>query len=359
MIPPWFRVPVQLIQSEPEDARGWIYLLGQWHIGANPGHNEIRRALGWGAGRVQKFIPKVAKWALLHGATVPEEVAEHFRSSSGAVAEQQRSSTGAGQPALIEDNQVVSEQERSTTGANAEQQRSGSRAGDPFREIKRERREEIRSEVRPSVIPDQTPQVHLFPPIGEAPAEPLQAPALAQTPPPAPEAPIKHPGAVSGASQSKPTAPKESTGDTERVWKAWRKIRKGCREEMPQDAKRAMSAALKGNSAEEIEGVIGWVHLGSHDRARFLRGGADPGECNAAKAYGLVTVLRHMGEYLELAKAEGQSSGPIILDADGNVEAPKPQKAPPNRGNSIDSAASTYELAQLLRAEEAKHGFGP
>ncbi len=155
MIPPWFRVPVQLIQSEPEEARGWIYLLGQWHIGATPGHNEIRRALGWGAGRVQRFIPKAAKWALEHGASVPAEVAEHFRSSSGAVAEQQRSTIGACQPALIEDNRGVPEQERSTTGANAEQQRSDSRAGDPFREIKRERREEKKGEESPPQQPQK------------------------------------------------------------------------------------------------------------------------------------------------------------------------------------------------------------
>ena len=145
-IPPWFRVPVQLIQSEPEEARGWLYLLGQWHIGASPGHNEVRRALGWGAGRVQKFSPKVAKWALAHGATVPEEVAEHFRSSSGAIAEQQRSDTGAPVRALTEENQAAPEQYRSSSGAVAEQQRSDSRAGDPFRKKERSEEREERGE---------------------------------------------------------------------------------------------------------------------------------------------------------------------------------------------------------------------
>ena len=56
---------------------------------------------------------------------------------------------------------------------------------------------------------------------------------------------------------------------------------------------------------------------------------------------------------------QAPGAGPIILDPEGNVEPIKPQKAAPNRGNSIDSAASTYNLAQQLRAEEeAHHGFG-
>ena len=87
----WFRVPSHIVLMEPSDAAGWLWLLGMWHAGHAPRHNEIRRHLGWGAGRVQAFIPKVARWAIENGAQVPSEVAEQFRSSHGAGAEQERS----------------------------------------------------------------------------------------------------------------------------------------------------------------------------------------------------------------------------------------------------------------------------
>ena len=188
----WFRVPVQILEAEPEDARGWIYLLGQWHIGATPGHNEIRRALGWGAGRVQKFIPKVAKWALLHGASVPEEIAEHFRSSSGAVAEHLRSDTGAPGATSKLDNPAAAEQERSTCGALAEHLRSDSRARDPFKIKREEEREEKGGEP-----PLQQPRK-------ESPPEAPGASGGASTRRASPESNQGHASPVSGASVAVP-----------------------------------------------------------------------------------------------------------------------------------------------------------
>ena len=190
----WFRVPVQILEAEPEEAAAWVYLLGKWHMGATPGHNEIRRALGWGAGRVQRFIPKVAKWALLHGASVPEEIAEHFRSSSGALAEQQRSDTGAPGATSKLDNPVAAEQERSSSGALAEQQRSDSRVRDPFREIKRREGEEREERGAPPANP----------PAPEARREPSGGSGGASGRAALPESTVAPPSAPPGPSQPPP-----------------------------------------------------------------------------------------------------------------------------------------------------------
>ena len=131
----WFRVPSHIIHMEPAEAAAWLWLLGMWHAGHAPRHNEIRRHLGWGAGRVQAFLPKVGKWASEAGASMPPEVAEQFRSSSGAVAEQLRSSSGAGEASIKAGKSKAPEQHRSATGAVAEQQRSDSRAGDLLKEV--------------------------------------------------------------------------------------------------------------------------------------------------------------------------------------------------------------------------------
>jgi hypothetical protein len=139
----WFRVPSHIILMEPDEAAAWLWLLGMWHAGHAPRHNEIRRHLGWGAGRVQKFIPKVEKWAAEAGAAMPPGVAEQFRSSCGAVAEQLRSNTGAGETKTNAVNSKAPEQQRSDTGAGAEQERSDSRARNSSAQ-KRERREEER-----------------------------------------------------------------------------------------------------------------------------------------------------------------------------------------------------------------------
>lgn len=148
----WFRVPSHIILMEPAEAAAWLWLLGMWHAGHTPRHNEIRRHLGWGAGRVQAFIPKVGKWASEAGASMPPEVAEQFRSSSGAVAEQLRSTTGAGETSIKAGKSKAPEQHRSDTGAVAEQQRSDSRAGDLLKEVEKREEEREKGEAPVQVI---------------------------------------------------------------------------------------------------------------------------------------------------------------------------------------------------------------
>lgn len=167
----WFRVPSHIVLMEPAEAAAWLWLLGMWHAGHSPRHNEIRRHLGWGAGRVQAFIPKVGKWAIEAGASMPPEAAEQFRSSCGAVAEHYRSTTGAGETSTKAGKSKAPEQHRSDTGAVAEQQRSDSRAGDLLREVE-QRSEDLERGGGPPPQPIQGKQATVIlsePPAVESP----------------------------------------------------------------------------------------------------------------------------------------------------------------------------------------------
>jgi len=223
---------------------------------------------------------------------------------------------------------------------------------------------EIRSEFRPSAIPDQTPQVHLFAPIGFPPAEAAGASSPVQTPPAIPEAPIKPPGAVSGASEEKP-APQLSP-DVMAVWQAWKSWRPGSGPVPPDSVAPMLKAAVKKYKADLVIDVIRWAQSSPHSRARFLRGERN-GVVDRNELCTIKTVLRHLDEYGEFARAEAasqpwhraQAAGGTVIDPEGNVEPIKPQKPAGKRSDSFESAVSTYDLAQRLRAEEeAHHGFG-
>ena len=163
---PWFRVPNFLPLLEPGEAAAWIFLLGSWHNGHNPGINETRRKTGWGAGRTTAFIKTVAEWAESNGADVPEVRRKNLGNTCGTGAERERN--GSGTPGASEnaDNRQAPEQQRNGSGTGAERERNDSRARDLLseREEKTEKREE-RGE-RP---PPQTAQ------------EPFQSPHPAQS----------------------------------------------------------------------------------------------------------------------------------------------------------------------------------
>lgn len=223
---------------------------------------------------------------------------------------------------------------------------------------------EIRSEFRPSAIPEQTPQVHLFPPIGFTPAEAAGASSPVQTPAAIPEAPIKPPGAVSGASEEKP-APQLSP-DVMAVWQAWKSWRPGSGPVPPDSVAPMLKAAVKKYKADLVIDVIRWAQSSPHSRARFLRGERN-GVVDRNELCTIKTVLRHLDEYGEFVRAEAasqpwqraQAAGGTVIDPEGNVEPIKPQKPAGKRSDSFESAVSTYDLAQRLRAEEeAHHGFG-
>lgn len=71
MSAPWFRVPAFLPQKPPEVRAAWVYLLGAWHSGDDPGTREIARATGFGVGRVLAFVADARAWAADAGATCP------------------------------------------------------------------------------------------------------------------------------------------------------------------------------------------------------------------------------------------------------------------------------------------------
>ena len=72
----WYRVP-EWVASCNDDAAGkkaraWVYLLGTWHAGNDPGAREVMRATGYGAGMATALLPAVASWARDAGARLPE-----------------------------------------------------------------------------------------------------------------------------------------------------------------------------------------------------------------------------------------------------------------------------------------------
>jgi hypothetical protein len=72
----WFRVPAFLggrlhgdhVATEPE---AWIDLLGRWSLGEDVSACAFADATCWGKGRVLKFMPKAAEWAIANGGTLP------------------------------------------------------------------------------------------------------------------------------------------------------------------------------------------------------------------------------------------------------------------------------------------------
>ena len=77
MTPTWFRVPewVWSVNDEAsgKKARAWVYLLGSWHAGNDPGIREVMRATGYGGGMTTALVRDVARWARDAGARLPEQ----------------------------------------------------------------------------------------------------------------------------------------------------------------------------------------------------------------------------------------------------------------------------------------------
>jgi hypothetical protein len=143
---PWFRVPSFLPLLEPGEAAAWIFLLGSWHNGHNPGINETRRKTGWGAGRTTAFMKTVAEWAESNGADVAEVRRKNLGNTCGTGAERERN--GSGTPGASEnaDNRQAPEQQRNGSGTGAERERNDSRARDLLSERETEKETEKREE---------------------------------------------------------------------------------------------------------------------------------------------------------------------------------------------------------------------
>jgi GNAT superfamily N-acetyltransferase len=85
MTPTWFRVPewVWSVNDEAsgKKARAWVYLLGSWHAGNDPGIREVMRGTGYGGGMTTALVRDVARWARDAGARLPEQ----YLDSAGTV----------------------------------------------------------------------------------------------------------------------------------------------------------------------------------------------------------------------------------------------------------------------------------
>ena len=148
---PWFRVPNFLPLLESGEAAAWIFLLGSWHNGHNPGINETRRKTGWGAGRTTAFIKTVAEWAESNGADVPEVRRKNLGNATGTLPERQRNATGTPGTSENLNNQAALERERNAIGTLPERLRNDSRARVPF-----EKETEKETETEKGIPP--TPQ---------------------------------------------------------------------------------------------------------------------------------------------------------------------------------------------------------
>jgi len=73
----WYRVPewVWTVNdaASGKKARAWVYLLGSWHAGNDPGIREVMRATGYGGGMTTALVREVARWAHDAGARLPEQ----------------------------------------------------------------------------------------------------------------------------------------------------------------------------------------------------------------------------------------------------------------------------------------------
>lgn len=73
----WFRVPAFVAcrlhgDHVATEYEAWTDLLGRWHMGEDVSACAFAEATKWGKGRVLKFMPKVAEWAIEAGADLPK-----------------------------------------------------------------------------------------------------------------------------------------------------------------------------------------------------------------------------------------------------------------------------------------------
>lgn len=84
----WYRIPEWASTvndaASGKRARAWVYLLGTWHAGNDPGPREVMRATGYGAATATALLPTVAAWARDAGSRLPERWAR----SAGTPTEQ-------------------------------------------------------------------------------------------------------------------------------------------------------------------------------------------------------------------------------------------------------------------------------
>lgn len=321
----------------------WAELDAAWQIDAGilPSIRDFAEFLGWKKstleGLLKEVFGDVERWS--------------DKSWTNPGQQPDTSRTEAGQSDKVQGQQLIESSDESRTLPGQSPDAPCARA--PLSNLNSRLQTEIRSEVRPSAIPDQTPQVHLFPPIGQAPAEPPEASSPVQTPLAIPEASQGQASPVSGASEEKPAA---LPPDLMAVWAAYRFHHPTCPAIPADGSVRILRRSLKAFTGEQLVAVVRWFHDSDDSTCVFMRG---------KKLWGLDNIMRieKLPDRVEAAsqpwqQVQAPGAGPIILDPEGNVEPMKPQKAASNRGNSIDSAASTYNLAQQLRAEESKKEGG-
>jgi hypothetical protein len=139
------------------------------------------------------------------------------------------------------------------------------------------------------------------------------------------------------------------------VWAAYRFHHPTCGATPPSGSVRILRRSLKDFSGEQLVAVIHWFHDSDDSTCSFMRG---------KKLTGLDNIMRieALPKRVEAASKpwhRAQAAGGTVIDTEGNVEPIKPQKPAGKRSDSFESAVSTYDLAQRLRAEEeAHHGFG-
>lgn len=136
------------------------------------------------------------------------------------------------------------------------------------------------------------------------------------------------------------------------VWAAYRFHHPTCGATPPSGSVRILRRSLKDFSGEQLVAVIHWFHDSDDSTCDFMR---------RRKLTGLDNILR-VEALPKRVEAAGESwrraAGGTVIDPEGNVEPIKPQNPAGKRPDSFQSAVSTYDLAQRLRAEEeARHGF--
>lgn len=186
---------------------------------------------------------------------------------------------------------------------------------------------------------------------------PPPAPLFAQ--PPAPEV---------AAPAPKPKPPPADEAEALAVWTAWKETHRGCKATPPADVAKLIRAALKEHGAETVIAVVRWTQTADHSRARYLRGERN-GQMVPKEAYGLDTIMRHVGSYDALRVADEAAPaasprmsalppgmkprGPVVLDADtGRPVAPEP---PPQKSRGLDlmlDAAERLRKQRELEEEE-------
>jgi len=161
------------------------------------------------------------------------------------------------------------------------------------------------------------------------------------------------------AAPPKPTPKPAAADDAEAlaVWMAWKETHRGCKATPPADVAKGIRAAVKAHGAETVIAVVRWSQTSHHSRARFLQGERN-GKMVPGEAYGLATIMRHVGEYdgLRVAEEEAPAATPrlsalppgmkgraVVIDAEtGLVE---PEAAPPRKGGK----PGLFDMADWLK----------